>query len=95
MKQVLNYNLKFPKEVPPDGLLLWRLVGYSNIILANGDQWKRHSQIVKAALNRTVPVGEFANLANRLFRSMKNGGRFKFDELAMVRPLLNPNHKHL
>ena len=73
----------FPKEVPPDGMLLWRFVGYSNIILSNGEAWKRHSRIVRSALNRNVPLEGFATLARKLFRVMGDGGRKKWDDLTM------------
>ena len=79
-EDIVNY----PKEAPPDGLLLWRLVGYSNIILSNGEQWKRHSRAVKAALNRNVPIEEFVRLSEKLFKVMATGGRKRWDELAMV-----------
>ncbi|KAJ6490472.1 cytochrome P450 [Mycena vulgaris] len=73
----------YPKEVPPDGMLLWRFVGYSNIILSNGEPWKRHSRVVKTALNRNVPIGEFASLAKRLFTQMGKGGLLHWDNLTM------------
>lgn len=64
-------------------MLLWRFVGYSNIILSNGDAWKRHSRIVKAALNRNVPLEGFASLARKLFTVMGDGGRKHWDDLTM------------
>ncbi|KAJ7750445.1 cytochrome P450 [Mycena maculata] len=73
----------YPKEVPPDGLLLWRFVGFQNIILSNGEAWKRHSRVVKTALNRNVPVGEFASLAKKLFTQMGKGGSLHWDDLTM------------
>jgi hypothetical protein len=73
----------YPKEVPPDGLLLWRFVGYSNIILSNGIAWKRHSRVVKTALNRNVPIGEFASLARKLFKQMGKGGKLHWDDFTM------------
>ncbi|KAJ6471486.1 cytochrome P450 [Mycena sanguinolenta] len=75
--------ITYPKEVPPDGLLLWRFVGYQNIILSNGEAWKRHSRVVKTALNRNVPVGEFAALAKKLFSQMGKGGSLLWDEFTM------------
>lgn len=84
VKEVLDNPEEYSKEVPPDGLLLWRLVGYSNVILANGAQWKRHSQIVKSALSGRVPIEEFASLSIKLFKRMADGGRFRIDQLLMV-----------
>lgn len=41
----------YPKELPPDGLLLWRFIGASNILMSNGDRWKRHSRVIRDAFN--------------------------------------------
>ena len=73
----------YPKEVPPDGLLLWKFVGYNNVILSNGAAWKRHSKIIKAALDRNLPVEEFGFLARKLFKQMGNGGPLRWDDLTM------------
>lgn len=91
VKEVLDNPEQYSKEVPPDGLLLWRLVGYSNVILANGDQWKRHSQVVKSALSGRVPIEEFASLSTKLFKRMGDGGRFSIDQLLMVSDLNSRN----
>ncbi|KAJ7621207.1 cytochrome P450 [Roridomyces roridus] len=73
----------YPKEVPPDGLLLWRFVGYQNVILSNGEAWKRHHKVVKTALDRNVPIGEFSTLAKKLFVQMGNGGLLHWNDLTM------------
>ncbi|TRM57260.1 cytochrome P450, partial [Schizophyllum amplum] len=73
----------WPKEEPPDDLLLWRLVGKTNVILSNGINWQRHSRVVKSALQRNLPIEDFVNLANRLFRVMGDGGKMQWDDLAM------------
>ena len=73
----------YPKEVPPDGLLLWKFVGYNNVILSNGAAWKRHSKIIKAALDRNLPVEEFGLLARKLFKQMGSGGPLRWDDLTM------------
>lgn len=57
---------KFPKEDPPDDLLLWQLIGRSNILLSNGDQWRKHSRLIRTAINQTIPVSQFVSLARRL-----------------------------
>ena len=64
-------------------MLLWRFVGYSNIILSNGDAWKRHSRVVRSALNRNVPIEGFSTLAKKLFSVMGDGGKLKWDDLTM------------
>lgn len=73
----------FPKEVPPDGMLLWRFVGFQNIILSNGKSWARHSRIVKEALNRNLPVEDFAMLARKLFKKMGSGGTLQWEDYTM------------
>uniref|UniRef100_D8Q5V5 Cytochrome P450 n=1 Tax=Schizophyllum commune (strain H4-8 / FGSC 9210) TaxID=578458 RepID=D8Q5V5_SCHCM len=73
----------WPKEEPPDDLLLWRLVGKTNVILSNGSNWQRHSRVVKSALQRNLPIKDFVTLAHRLFRVMKDGGKLRWDDLAM------------
>ena len=72
----------------------------TNVILSNGSNWQRHSRVVKSALQRCVlylawfpqltlpcrnlPIEDFVTLANRLFRVMKDGGKLRWDDLAMV-----------
>ncbi|KAL1745567.1 cytochrome P450 [Schizophyllum fasciatum] len=73
----------WPKEEPPDDLLLWRLVGKTNVILSNGSSWQRHSRVVKSALQRNLPIEDFVTLAKRLFAVMKDGGKVRWDDLAM------------
>ena len=67
-----------------DAMLLWRFVGKTNVILSNGDAWKRHSHVVKAALNRNVLIAEFVSLGKKLFKKMANGGLIKWDDYTMV-----------
>ncbi|THU85194.1 cytochrome P450 [Dendrothele bispora CBS 962.96] len=73
----------WPKEEPPDESLPWRFVGRTNVILSNGSNWKRHSHVVRSALGRTIPIGDFVTLANKLFGVMGQGGRLKWDDLTM------------
>ncbi|KAF8548818.1 cytochrome P450 [Imleria badia] len=82
-KDMFADPVTYPKEVPPDGLLLWRFVGYSNVILSNGPAWKRHSKIIKAALDRNLPVEKFGLLAQKLFKQMGKGGLLHWDDLTM------------
>jgi hypothetical protein len=55
-------------------MLLWRFVGKTNIILSNGENWKRHSRVVKSALNRNLPIEDFVSLGKKLFSVMGQGG---------------------
>lgn len=57
----------YPKELPPDGLLLWRFIGGSNILMANGDRWKKHSRTIRDAFNLSIPVNQFIYLSKNLF----------------------------
>ncbi|KJA29606.1 hypothetical protein HYPSUDRAFT_31542 [Hypholoma sublateritium FD-334 SS-4] len=73
----------WPKEEPPDAMLLWRFVGKTNVILSNGEAWTRHSHVVKSALTRNLPISEFVSLGKKLFKKMGNGGRIKWDDYTM------------
>ncbi|PPR01287.1 hypothetical protein CVT24_006362 [Panaeolus cyanescens] len=73
----------WPKEEPPDDLLLWRFVGKTNVILSNGEAWVRHSHVVKSALNRNLPIHEFVSLAKMLFKKMGDGGLIRWDDYTM------------
>lgn len=79
---VLEDVVRFPKESPPDDLLLWHLIGDSNILMSNGEQWKTHSRIIRNAVNQTIPIHQFALLARRLFSVIGARGTFKFDDLS-------------
>ncbi|KAK1236607.1 hypothetical protein PQX77_000159 [Marasmius sp. AFHP31] len=78
---ILSNVLSHSKNI--DDSLLWRFVGRTNVILSNGSNWKRHSRVVRSALGRTVPIGDFVSLAHKLFKRMGSGGRFNFDDLTM------------
>lgn len=77
---------EFPKEDPPDDLLLWRLIGRSNILLSNGERWRKHSRLVRTAINQTLPIAQFAVLARRLIaviaRTSDTGEPVRFDDLS-------------
>ncbi|KAF3398595.1 Cytochrome P450 4c21 [Penicillium rolfsii] len=66
---------RFPKELPPDGLLLWHLIGTSNVVTANGKQWKQQSAIIRGGLNAGIPIDTFVALSEKvtaiLHRSIK------------------------
>ncbi|KDR84662.1 hypothetical protein GALMADRAFT_133908 [Galerina marginata CBS 339.88] len=82
-KELSDNITLWPKEEPPDALLLWRFVGKTNIILSNGDSWKRHSHVVKSALSRNLPISEFVSLGKMLFKKMADGGLIKWDDYTM------------
>ncbi|KAL4981894.1 cytochrome P450 [Aspergillus falconensis] len=64
-------NIKaFPKERPPDGLLLWRLLGKSNVTLDNGALWKREAAIVRAGFEKHLPIEMFNSLSQAVVESI-------------------------
>jgi cytochrome P450 len=65
--EMMENLLLYPKELPPDGLLLWRFIGASNILMTNGDQWKKHSRVIRDAFNLSIPVDQFTYLSKNLF----------------------------
>ena len=73
---------RFPKEDPPDDLLLWRLIGRNNILMSNGEQWRAHSRIIRNAINQTIPILRFTQLSRRLFSVMGDTAIQQFDDLA-------------
>ncbi|KAI0029801.1 cytochrome P450 [Vararia minispora EC-137] len=73
---------RFPKEDPPDDLLLWQLIGKSNILLSNGEQWKKHSRNVRSAINRAIPMQQFSRLSYRLCTALSRHSIVAFDEYA-------------
>ncbi|KAH7908425.1 cytochrome P450 [Hygrophoropsis aurantiaca] len=76
MVHILDYKLAaqmsdnmslYPKELPPDGLLLWRFIGNSNVLMTNGDKWRKHSRVIRDAFALPIPIDLFASLAKNLF----------------------------
>ncbi|KAG1863014.1 cytochrome P450 [Suillus tomentosus] len=65
--EMLDNPLLYPKELPSDGLLLWRFIGSSNILMTNGDRWKKHSRVIRDAFNLSIPVDQFTQLSKNLF----------------------------
>ncbi|TFK36433.1 cytochrome P450 [Crucibulum laeve] len=83
IKDLSHHIVQWPKEEPPDQMLLWRFIGQKNIILSNGELWKRHSRVVKSALNKNIPIADFVYLTNKLFSCMPDQGLVRWDELTM------------
>jgi cytochrome P450 len=57
----------YPKELPPDGLLLWRFIGVSNILMTNGEIWRKHSTVIRDGFNLKIPIDTFITLSRSLF----------------------------
>jgi hypothetical protein len=55
-------------------LLIWKFLGDRNILVSNGEDWKKYSRIVKGALERTLPMEEFVNIGKRMLTSLGDGG---------------------
>ncbi|PFH47753.1 hypothetical protein AMATHDRAFT_6456 [Amanita thiersii Skay4041] len=72
-RKVLEDLAQYPKERPPDDLLLWRFIGNQNVLMRNGDAWKKHSTLINDAFNNTLPIEQFAALAEKAFRVIGNG----------------------
>lgn len=62
IKQVLHSPVAFPKKNYQEHLHFTFLSG-PNVVFSNGEMWKRHSAIVRAAFDREVPVYRFVALA--------------------------------
>lgn len=65
--KMMNNIDKFPKELPPDGLLLWRFIGCSNILMTNGTTWRKHSAVIRDGFNLRIPMESFITLSRSLF----------------------------
>ncbi len=63
-------------------MLLWRLIGNDNVFMSNGDMAKRHIRIVRSAIQRTMPVAMFADLARTTISLMGAGGRVRWDDFS-------------
>jgi hypothetical protein len=64
---MMNNIDKFPKELPPDGLLLWRFIGLSNILMTNCNTWRKHSTVICDGFNLRIPMESFIALSRSLF----------------------------
>ncbi|KAH6917771.1 cytochrome P450 4F5 [Coprinopsis sp. MPI-PUGE-AT-0042] len=61
VKQITHNPVQFPKKNYTDHLHFTFLSG-PNVVFSNGEQWKRHSESVKAAFDREIPVWRFVGL---------------------------------
>ena len=73
-------NRAFTKDMPPKEMLLWQFTGSQNIFLTEGGQWKRHSKVVRAALQKPPPISTFNSLAYKLFHKIGEGGIVKWSD---------------
>ncbi|KAG5985677.1 hypothetical protein E4U52_001068 [Claviceps spartinae] len=62
LKYLTHNPALFPKKNYQEHLHFSFLSG-PNVVFSNGEQWKRHSESVKAAFDREIPVYRFVSLA--------------------------------
>ncbi|PPR03147.1 hypothetical protein CVT24_012764 [Panaeolus cyanescens] len=78
-----EHDSLWPKEEPPEDLLLWRFIGKPHVILSNGEPWIRQSHVVKSALTTNLPIHEFVSLAKVLLKKMGDGGLIRWADYAL------------
>ncbi|TFK35801.1 cytochrome P450 [Crucibulum laeve] len=83
IKDVAEDLGNWPKSALPPDMLFVRLVGDSNVVISNGETWKKHSTILQRALNQNLPIEQFTILCHKLFKKMGEGGVLKWDDLTM------------
>ncbi|RPD65776.1 cytochrome P450 [Lentinus tigrinus ALCF2SS1-7] len=80
-KQLLE-NPNVWKQRQSQDMLLWRLIGNDNVFMSNGEMAKRHLRIVRNAIQQTMPVDMFADLARTTISLIGDGGRVRWDDYA-------------
>jgi hypothetical protein len=78
--RVMAENAALEKESPPDGMLLWDLIGRRNFIFANGPLWRRHAAIIKRGFEGPVPMDILTHQSRLLFGLIGRGGRLHASE---------------
>lgn len=58
----------FDKQRPPDGMLYWRFLGWSNIIVVGNASWREHAKPIRNAISRSVSmyIPQFVALSQKL-----------------------------
>ncbi|KAJ2955885.1 hypothetical protein NQZ79_g8176 [Umbelopsis isabellina] len=70
-------------DLHPD-TLVHRFLGHSNLVLANGEDWKRRRRIANPAFHRSMPVKAFSQLTGNVFQQIDKSEGVPID----VGPLL-------
>lgn len=70
------------KQRQSSDMLLWRLIGNDNVFMSNGEMAKRHMRVVRNSIQKTMPVGMFAELARIAMSQIGQGGRVRWDDYA-------------
>ncbi|KAI9307136.1 cytochrome P-450 cyp509A1 [Cunninghamella echinulata] len=73
VKQILLKGDTFPKydfntSTNEDGSFFQEFVGFDNILLADGSEWKKHRKIANPAFHRSLPVKLFGDCTKDLFK---------------------------
>ncbi|CAO3597966.1 unnamed protein product [Absidia cylindrospora] len=68
-KKVLLKLEDFPKanQRAASGTLVFRMIGVSNILFENGDEWTKHRRLANPAFHRSMPIQLFGETAQQLF----------------------------
>ncbi|PBK62202.1 cytochrome P450 [Armillaria solidipes] len=87
---VLNYKLakelmdnkSIRKQQPNEDMLFWRFTGRHNIFFVEGDEWWKHSSIVRALLHGNIPIDMFCALGRTLLSLLGQGGSFFWSDIS-------------
>ncbi|KAI0751675.1 cytochrome P450 [Daedaleopsis nitida] len=82
MGRQLLENPNVWKQRQSQDMLLWRLIGNDNVFMSNGEMAKRHLRITRNAIQRTMPIGMFAELARTTMNLIGDGGRVRWDDFS-------------
>ncbi|KAI8099975.1 cytochrome P-450 cyp509A1 [Halteromyces radiatus] len=68
-KKVFLKSDLFPKanQSSANASIIYRLVGTSNIVFENGDEWRKHRKLVNPAFHRSMPIQVFGQVAQQVF----------------------------
>ncbi|KAG2172696.1 hypothetical protein INT43_000043 [Umbelopsis isabellina] len=73
-KAILRKPDVYPKSTSISDLhpetLVHRFLGHSNLVLANGEDWKRRRRIANPAFHRSMPVKAFSQLTANVFQQI-------------------------
>lgn len=70
------------KQKPNEEMMFWRFLGSNSIFFADGEQWKKHSSIIRTILQRNVSIEIFCDLSKTLLTILGPGGTFSWSDLS-------------
>ncbi|GJJ12835.1 hypothetical protein Clacol_007080 [Clathrus columnatus] len=74
---------RWVRQLPPQDLLIWRLVGRSNLAFTIGETWRKHSKAVTTAFQGPPPIESIVRSSKELFTVLGEGGTFKWNDLTL------------